>query len=329
MCELFSDKEKKLEIISSYNEYKARNLLLGNSLDCMLVDDLFYVYVNKHDHVVLFGLNKDNRDGINRYIDSLNNHLILPDLFDVVSNLSYISQSDIKKFNIVSRDSLYTLKSSDPLHFPVIEFGESVQSFYHSLFYNWDILGVSVPHLKKLKESVFSSSNLLSFDGPFVESVDDFCFRNCKSLRSVSLPNVLNLGIHAFDGCINLSEVTLGSLYHLPDNLFLGLPNLSKVNGIENCISIGQSCFHDSGIKELDLRNCSKIDSIAFSHSGIRKIMISDKLSYVGACAFLGVENSIFNRFTVEYYGNSSNPFSNMVIERGNESFIKSKLIRK
>lgn len=107
--------------------------------------------------------------------------------------------------------------------------------------------------------------------------------------------------------------------------IFSHCKSLERVDGLSLCKEVGPCCFEHSGIKELDLRRCFDIGHSAFLDSGLRKIKLSGNLNCIGANAFKGVKNNLFDRFVIEFYGDR-NTFKNIIVYNGNESFLNAKV---
>ena len=55
---------------------------------------------------------------------------------------------------------------------------------------------------------------------PSVRSIGESAFERCDSLESINLENVSKIGPYAFYGCLLLSHITLGPLYEISDRVF-------------------------------------------------------------------------------------------------------------
>ncbi|KAL7720457.1 hypothetical protein QTN25_002225 [Entamoeba marina] len=111
-----------------------------------------------------------------------------------------------------------------------------------------------------------------------IKSIDDYCFRDCYLLESITLPSTLTLlGFGCFENCRSLESINFPSLLtklgngcffkcksltsiDLPSSLTLlgnycfdGCSTLSSINLPTTLISLGEECFKD----------CSSLTSIA------------------------------------------------------------------
>lgn len=55
---------------------------------------------------------------------------------------------------------------------------------------------------------------------PSVRSIGESAFERCDSLESINLENVSKIGPYAFNGCLLLNHITLGPLYEISDGVF-------------------------------------------------------------------------------------------------------------
>ena len=71
----------------------------------------------------------------------------------------------------------------------------------------------------------------VAFAGKNVETIDDWAFYNCHSLRSISLPEgVETVGEGAFFDCVVLNELTIPStMQTIADNAFAGCEKIGRM----------------------------------------------------------------------------------------------------
>ena len=118
------------------------------------------------------------------------------------------------------------------------------------------------------KLSSVKFSKLKSIIGSFVKSG---AFESCSHLTYVNIPSCKNIGMYAFSSCIKLKDVKINNL----------------LNG--NTISIDPYAFCGCGsLKNIDLRNCSKIGNQAFSGCTSIENAHLYKCILIGQSAFFG-----------------------------------------
>ena len=95
--------------------------------------------------------------------------------------------------------------------------------------------GITIPaHVTRIGESAFEdcrSMDSVVFAGNKVETIGDWAFYNCHSLRSLTLPEgVEEIGRAAFFDCTYLNELTLPStMKKIADNGFAGCEKLGTM----------------------------------------------------------------------------------------------------
>lgn len=124
---------------------------------------------------------------------------------------------------------------------------------------------------------------------PNITTINENVFNGCTKLKSISIKeNTTTINNRAFQGCSNLTKVTLPkntTLNYINDYAFKGCTNLKTFQlpetltnignfTFENCTNynnnyipkgiktIGVGCFKNSGIKNLNLKNCSNLNTI-------------------------------------------------------------------
>ena len=108
-----------------------------------------------------------------------------------------------------------------------------------------------------------------------VTSINDFAFRGCSGLKSITFPNDVGVQIRGkgvFYGCSGLTSVTIPDcVTSIDDYTFYGCTDLISVLTSKNLRSIGRLAFGDC--------------------SGMISINISDNLRNIDDCAFYGCTN--------------------------------------
>lgn len=176
----------------------------------------------------------------------------------------------------------------------------SVRSIGHRTFKNCKKLAMDVdtPDLIFIGASSFANTAITSFrsdslaDLPKRSGGADGSFYNCKSLTSVNLPNIINIGACNFYDCQALVSITMTSVATIGNNAFqncvaLESADMPNVKSIENSAfqdcsglvtvnapqieSIGQWCFRDCvSLESIDMTNVKTIGTGAFI--GCRKL---------------------------------------------------------
>lgn len=137
-----------------------------------------------------------------------------------------------------------------------------------------------------------------------VEVVSDNAFQNCTSLRSVSMPGVVSIGMYCFDECSSLSSVGVStSLKRIGSSAFKECTALSSFSIPTSVISIEAMAFNGctslssakipvgvSLIEDNVFRNCSSLSSVTIPAS----------VSQIGNGAFYNC-----NSLKTVYYGGS------------------------
>ncbi len=109
-------------------------------------------------------------------------------------------------------------------------------------------------------------SKLIASDLEGLTEIRSYAFYNCKTLKSVELPeSVEAIGVFAFYGCSNLENFTFTSKLNTIGN-----------NAFENCLKF----------TNVDLTNVNNVGSFAFSNSGVKTLKTSQSLSSWGNCVF-------------------------------------------
>ena len=97
--------------------------------------------------------------------------------------------------------------------------------------------------------------------GNKVVTVDDYAFRNCESVKTVTIPDtVTRIDTSAFEGCVNLESVSLpGSLTYIGGKVFYGCESLITVTIPSSVTYIGPEVFSwCTSLEEIDVDSKSK-----------------------------------------------------------------------
>ena len=95
-------------------------------------------------------------------------------------------------------------------------------------------------------------------DGKRVVAIGDRAFFDSRSLKSVTIPGVVDtIGDSAFKLCINLNQVIISDgVSSIRDSAFLSCYNLSSVAIPESVTFIGNAAFRNCEYLRLITRNC-------------------------------------------------------------------------
>lgn len=135
-------------------------------------------------------------------------------------------------------------------------------------------------------------NSVIPTDGS-VTSIDDYAFRGCSGLTSITIPNsVMSIGYSAFYGCTSLASITIpDSITSISSFAFYWCTNLESVtigNGVK---SIGEFSFYNcKNLKSITISNSVKIiDAHAFDGcTSLTSITIPDNVTRIGTYAFAG-----------------------------------------
>jgi hypothetical protein len=190
------------------------------------------------------------------------------------------------------------------------------------LFSNSTIKEVYADNVKNLGDSAFEGcKQLCKVSLPLVEFMSKKCFQDCTNLVNIELPSLISFSSYAFAACTHLESVCLSeNVAYIPNYAFLCDDNLKSVTNISNVFRIGEEAFRLSGIEELDCRNVSSIERLAFSRSKLKHIVLSRKLESVDYMAF-----SFLDNLTIDFIG-SEEEFRAIKLSAGNGNFRGAKV---
>ena len=125
-----------------------------------------------------------------------------------------------------------------------------------------------------------------------VKNIDSYCFENCTSLTTVSLPNSLTtLNSRTFWGCTALEIITIPSnVATIGADCFNGCSKLSNVKLPDFLEIIEEAAFKDCiSLKEIDFTNTSNLKEIgydAFTNTGLIDVVLPNNLETIEYRAF-------------------------------------------
>ena len=140
---------------------------------------------------------------------------------------------------------------------------------------------------------IFEGSSIQSFSAAIINSaaLGSNCFKNCRSLSSVSLPEQTSGGVSMFQGCTSLTTLSLPKLATITaNNMFQGctalesitLPALTSLTGISsfyNCTALESVSFPEltGTIASSTFMSCSNLKTVSMP-----------KLTALGTTVFYG-----------------------------------------
>ena len=133
------------------------------------------------------------------------------------------------------------------------------------------------------------------YKGLPVTSIASYCFRSCRSIESVVIPDSITyVGSNSFDGCKNLKSVTIGNgITKIEDQTFDYCYNLAVVKLSEGIITIGEGAFANcQALEKIDIPDSVEYieDSAFYFCINLKEAKISSKITNIGS-AFTYCDN--------------------------------------
>lgn len=189
---------------------------------------------------------------------------------------------------------------------------------------------IDVNKVTSIGESAFEGNNLQNIYWDNVTEIQTKAFKDCTSLKGISLPENLNIiGVSAFEGCNQMyitqqmpttvteigasafkeckafrysdnnetKALTLGNINCINNYTFYKCKTLGAVRLSDNITTIGDHSFGESGIYKVDVTTASNLNSIgyrAFDNCEHLKIFaIPKKIKHIDDYAFYGCKEYV------------------------------------
>jgi hypothetical protein len=122
-------------------------------------------------------------------------------------------------------------------------------------------------------------------------SIGNYAFQNCKSLKSITIPNsVTSIGNYAFENCTSLTSITIpNSVNSIGSGAFSGCTSLTSITIPESVTSIGNSAFSRcTSLTSITIPNSvTSIVNYAFQNcTSLTSITIPNSVTSIGKHAF-------------------------------------------
>lgn len=149
------------------------------------------------------------------------------------------------------------------------------------------VQGSVVIAAEKVTASILDRSISGEYSNSEVSELGHSAFRLCKSLSSISLPNVVKVGQDAFAGCVALRSVALPKATTIDTAAFVGCGALADIL-LPKATTIGQSAFWSCGaLQRVNLPNVLSIADRAFLNCSALSTVV---LSGPNLCSLGGTE---------------------------------------
>ena len=125
------------------------------------------------------------------------------------------------------------------------------------------------------------------YKGLPVTSIASYCFRSCRSIESVVIPDSITyVGSNSFEECKNLKSVTIGNgITKIESQTFKYCSKLADVKLSEGIITIGEGAFANcQTLEKIDIPDSVEYieDSAFYFCRNLKEAKISSKITYIG-----------------------------------------------
>lgn len=109
-----------------------------------------------------------------------------------------------------------------------------------------------------------------------VKGIYDNAFKGCYNLKEINLDNIVTLGNDAFKDCANLTEVNLSSIESIGERCFIMCTSLNKVTVGNGLKKISHEAFFGTGLESFDIPLGCEVGGYVFRDSPIRELTVRD-----------------------------------------------------
>lgn len=144
-----------------------------------------------------------------------------------------------------------------------------------------------------IEELAFCNSGIKSIHLPDnLKQIGIRAFRS-SGLKSITIPDkTVKLGKNVFEDCVHITEVTLPeSVTEIPEQGFLNCVSLKTVNASNINVVCCGAFSHCVSLEAFDFSQIKELGNRSFFNSGLREVVLSDKLSKLQPSMFRNCKN--------------------------------------
>lgn len=152
-----------------------------------------------------------------------------------------------------------------------------------------NVTSISLPSsVQTLRRAAFSDcKSLTSVSMPNIRLIDEYTFRNCTSLASVSMPKAQTIDERAFECCTSLTSVSMPNVRLLGD-AFRACYSLISVT-MPKAETIGRNAFYCcTALTSISMPNVQTIEMSAFGDCHSLVSVVMPNVRTIGEDAFRG-----------------------------------------